>query len=75
MLITRVFYSYVSEFPVKDPPSKFPTWALWREMLITRVFYKYHSECPVKEPPLQVPLSGTPIERDTPSPEHAFTHL
>jgi hypothetical protein len=43
MLVTRVFYSYLSEFPVKDPPLKVPAGAVWREMLITRVFYTYNS--------------------------------
>jgi hypothetical protein len=25
MLITRVYYTYLSKFPIKEPPSKFPS--------------------------------------------------
>jgi hypothetical protein len=38
MLITRAFCGDLSKFPVKEPPSKFPTGALQREMPITRAF-------------------------------------
>jgi hypothetical protein len=57
MLITRVYYTYLSKFPVKEPPSKFPIRTLQREMPVTRAFYTYTSESPVKDPPFQVPLS------------------
>jgi hypothetical protein len=57
MLIIRVFYTYLSQFHVKEPPSKFPIGSLRREMPITRAFYMYHSECLIKEPPFQFPLS------------------
>jgi hypothetical protein len=60
MLISRAFYTYLSKFPVKEPPSKFPIRALWREMPITRAFCTYNLESPVKEPPFQVPLSEPP---------------
>jgi hypothetical protein len=60
MLITRAYCTYLSKFPVKEPPSKFPIGALQREVPITRVFYTYHLESPVKDPPFQVPLSEPP---------------
>jgi hypothetical protein len=25
MLITRAYYTYLSKFPIKEPPSKFPS--------------------------------------------------
>jgi hypothetical protein len=52
-----LLYIHLSKFPVKEPPSKFLTGAVRREMPITRAFYVYHLESPVKEPPIQVPLS------------------
>jgi hypothetical protein len=60
MLITMAYYTYLSKFAVKEPPSKFPMGALRREMPITRAFYTYHLESPVKEPPFHVPLSELP---------------
>jgi hypothetical protein len=60
MLITMAFYTILSQFSVKEPPSTFPMGALQREMPITRAFCTYHLESPVKEPPLQVPLSEPP---------------
>jgi hypothetical protein len=62
MLITRAFYSYLSKFPVKRPPSKFPIGALRREMPITRAFYTYHLERPGKEPPPPGSPLRAPIE-------------
>jgi hypothetical protein len=65
MLITRAFYTYLSKFPVKEPPSQFPTGALWREMPITRAFYTYNLGSPVKEAPSRFPSQSPHREGHT----------
>jgi hypothetical protein len=60
MFITRAYYTCLSNFPGKEPPSKIFIGALRREMPITRAFYMYHLESAGKEPHFQVPLSEPP---------------
>jgi hypothetical protein len=72
MLITRAYSTYLSKFPIKEPPSKFPSRP---EMPIPRAFYTISFIKPSKGSPLPGSPLRAPIERDAPYPKHTFTYL